>query len=265
MNIYHFDIKSSNILIDDKNNKFLTRIIDWGMSMIINFDNYHENITNLNRVFQYNLPFSVIFFNKYFKESYREFLNIHGSIETTDRKTVEEFIINFINKINIKYGKGHLSTIYDIFFRLLEKNVNLKNKILFKKYGKINLIQKYIVDYIYKILLKYNSDIFSYFKNVFLKNVDVYGLITCYITIYDYIYILGNPKNNALLNKLKNIFMKYLFTNPCEVINVQTLSTELKMLNPYFEKLDISKIGDMSKKQKYSLELNSITEKIKID
>jgi len=255
LNVYHFDIKSSNILIDDQHNKILSRIIDWGLSEIINKEDLNNLSYNLNRSFQYNLPISVILLNDFFKEIYAHFLNIHGSIKTTDKQIVEVFIIDFINKFNKKYGKGHLITIYEIFLEILDKNnINLKND-SFKKNIKTKFIQNYIVNYIYEILLKYDKDIFEYFRNVFLKNVDVYGLITCYISIYDYVYILNNPQNEPLLNKLRNIFMKYLFTNSCEIIDITSLSNDLTSLNISFENFDLPRNTDISKNIKNSLNL----------
>ena len=55
----------------------------------------------------------------------------------------------------------YLTTIYEIFLEILDKNnVNLKND-SFKKNIKTKLIQNYIVNYIYEILLKYDKDISS--------------------------------------------------------------------------------------------------------
>jgi serine/threonine protein kinase len=60
-NIYHCDIKDSNILVD-KDEK--TRLIDWGLTVeYIPFKNHTFPTSWRNRPFQFNVPFSVILFS----------------------------------------------------------------------------------------------------------------------------------------------------------------------------------------------------------
>ena len=72
MNIYHCDIKDSNVLVDKM---FNTRLIDWGLSIY-----YPKNIDDsvphslYRRPFQFNVPFSVILFNGDFTNLYNIFL-----------------------------------------------------------------------------------------------------------------------------------------------------------------------------------------------
>ena len=65
-NVYHCDIKDSNVLVDNSKIPIKTRLIDWGLS--IKYKPESESIprTFKNRSFQYNVPFSVILFSDYF-------------------------------------------------------------------------------------------------------------------------------------------------------------------------------------------------------
>ena len=61
LNILHNDIKGDNLLIDDtKKSKKDIKIIDWGLSILIK-----DNLNFMSgRPIQFNIPFSVILFNK---------------------------------------------------------------------------------------------------------------------------------------------------------------------------------------------------------
>lgn len=64
-NIYHCDVKESNILVNTAQG-FHTKLIDWGLSTKYDRGKIPENMTE--RPFQYNLPFSTIIFNNVFKK-----------------------------------------------------------------------------------------------------------------------------------------------------------------------------------------------------
>lgn len=86
-NIYHSDIKDSNVLIDVKNeqneqNEKLRleqneklRLIDWGLSTeYIPFEDNPFPRVWRNRPLQFNLPFSNILFTDDFVKKYSEYL-----------------------------------------------------------------------------------------------------------------------------------------------------------------------------------------------
>jgi serine/threonine protein kinase len=111
--LYHCDVKGSNILVSLDNEK-KTRLIDWGLSVYRKDDNKTHIPDKLNRrPFQFNVPFSVILFNKKFIEKYNLFLKRHKSV---DFFAIREFVINYIFYWNKIRGAGHLKTINSIYW-----------------------------------------------------------------------------------------------------------------------------------------------------
>jgi hypothetical protein len=233
--LYHCDVKGSNILISLKKE---TRLIDWGLSVYRKDDNKIHIPDKLNRrPFQFNVPFSVILFNKKFIEKYNLFIKKH---ETIDFFSIREFVINYIFYWNKIRGAGHLKTINSIFKRLTHhmlpaiENTKIKNHIV-----EYDFTYYYIVEYISKILFKYtiqgSLNLLDYFNNVFLKNIDVWGLTIIYMEFLDNIYEIY--KDNLTLyhlrfiEKIKYIIIHFLFENPTEVININKLAYELRSLN----------------------------------
>ena len=108
----------------------------------------------------------------------------------------------------------------------------------------------YIIEYLTQVLLKFTRDgnfmIKDYFNKVFLKIVDVWGLI---ITYYPILNILHNNYEKLddielkLFNKLKYIFLHYLFEPRTEAIQIQNLVEDLKELNLIFKMANKNKIA----------------------
>jgi hypothetical protein len=235
--LYHCDVKGSNILISLERK---TRLIDWGLSV------YRKDVSKshipdkLNRrPFQFNVPFSVILFNKKFIEKYNLFLKKH---QTSDFFAIREFVINYIFYWNKIRGAGHLKKINSIFKRLTHnmlpaiENTKIKNHIV-----EYDFTYYYIVEYISKILFKYtvqgNLNLLDYFNNVFLKNIDVWGLTIVYMEFLDNLYENYKDKDKLsfhhlqFIEKIKYIIIHFLFENSTEVINITKLAYELRSLN----------------------------------
>ena len=70
LNVYHSDIKDSNILISRNNDDSLhAKLIDWGLTVIYNPKNQEDVPENWNgRPFQFNVPFSIILFSDNFEK-----------------------------------------------------------------------------------------------------------------------------------------------------------------------------------------------------
>ena len=241
--LYHCDIKGSNILFSLENEK-KTRLIDWGLSV------YRKDVSKkhipdkLNRrPFQFNVPFSVILFNKKFIEKYNLFLKKH---ETSDFFAIREFVINYIFYWNKIRGAGHLKKINSIFKRLTYdrlpaiEDTKIKNHIV-----EYDFTYYYIVEYISKILFKYtfqgSLNLLDYFNNVFLNNIDVWGFTIIYMEFLDNLYEIYKDKDKdkdklssyhlRFIEKIKYIIIHFLFENPTEVINITKLAYELRSLN----------------------------------
>jgi hypothetical protein len=119
----------------------------------------------------------------------------------------------------------------------------------------------YIVEYLSKILEKYTNngklDLMSYFENIFLKNIDIWGFTMIYIVLYEHLYEYFNELNQyqmEFISKIKYIIIHFLYESPIEPIDVSSLVEELTSLNKVIEKFD--KNVD-SKRLEYNIEAGS--------
>jgi len=239
-NIYHCDIKDSNILVDNSSG-FKTRLIDWGLST-----EYVPNIDQLfprtwrNRPFQFNVPFSIIIFSDLFFEKYTKYIKQGGKL---DHENLKPFIIDYIYLWIKERGMGHYSFINSIMFMVFEsemKNIDEKSK---EKLIESEFTLPYICNYIIEILINFTKfredgslNLRVYLDTVFIKIVDVWGFVISYLPIFDFLH--GNKHLNEmetqLFKTLKNIFIKYLFSPRIKPINISELTNELKEINKIF-------------------------------
>jgi len=263
LNVYHCDIKDSNILVQFTKKGLNTRLIDWGLSFI------HTNKNALpkkiyRRPFQYNIPFSSILFNKVFMQKYNDFLSIHNNPTFFQ---IREFVVNYIFIWNDIRGSGHLSAINDIVRKLtINELVSIQKNKIKEHFIEYDFTYYYIIEYLSSILAKYTQngklDIMTYFNNVFLKNIDIWGFVMIYIVLYEYLYESFNKLNEyqmQFINKLKYIIIHFLYETPTEPINVLSLADELTKLNHIINHFDINK---PAKKLRYLNYLNQTNSSI---
>jgi hypothetical protein len=216
--LYHFDIKSANILLGKDGN---TRLIDWGTSFEYPYaknksesENDNENIIPervYNRaMIQYNVPFS----NILFMEDLNAFIQtIFQKDELLKMQTKNERI-GYLSKEIVIYalnesGFGH-------FEFILENLVICYQHVLkpTKKFTKDNAVQT-LEDYISAVLMHYldfstlTFNFHDFFNKVFIHNLDIYGLLITYIDViipnYSFInniHYIENNNNNKEYNKL---------------------------------------------------------------
>lgn len=196
LSMYHADLKESNILYNIDTYKLA--IIDWGLA----FKYKRGKIPNIirNKPFQYNLPFSVILFNSKFEERYQRFMKDEfrkktGSfvIDLDNQESMSmlwSFIGEYINYHNEWRGPGH----YDLI------------KTIWDDYSPTGDAIDIIILYLLSILMVYtnekngNFESQLYFQDVFLKNIDIWGLLMCYISVMEEDYF---DKKNAVYELLK--------------------------------------------------------------
>ena len=202
--VYHADIKEANIVVD-VSSKYV-RLIDWGLSMYTASGKHIPDVL-LGKPLQYNLPFSIILFNNTFKTMYSTFLKTTTHL---DNNSVGEFLKGYLEKWNTKRGKGHIKTITSIWSGIT---------------GKQNIQDSIIIPYLSAILLEYTRngqfDTIGYFKNVFLKLLDLWGFIICYSAFLETGY-----KNE----KINNLILNYLYRTPTENIDIDKLVHDLRNL-----------------------------------
>jgi len=233
-NIYHCDIKDSNILIDTTSG-FKTRLIDWGLSTeyVPDIDQPFPK-TWRNRPFQFNVPFSIIIFSDLFIEKYSKYIKENGELNHTSLKP---FVINFINLWLKERGPGHYSYINNIMLMLFSNDLSSNNNTTIEN----NFALPYICDYIIEVLINFTNykkdgslNLRIYLDNVFIKIVDIWGFIIAYLPILEALsknYNKLNKMEIQLFETLKNIFIKYLFTPRIIPIKINELENDLNELN----------------------------------
>jgi hypothetical protein len=230
-NIYHCDIKDSNVLVKINNNKIYTRLIDWGLTTeYIPFKNNPFPQTWRNRPFQFNVPFSVIIFTDYFVEKYTKYINDGNNI---DYNNLKPFVIDYIYSWLKKRGQGHY------------KFINTMMKILFYDVNE-DLIEDditipYISNYIIEILINFTKfkedgslNLRYYLDNIFIKIVDIWGFITTYFSILEILH-KNNKTHTELFIFIKSIFIKYLYLPRIEPIDINELKNDLNHISYLFE------------------------------
>jgi serine/threonine protein kinase len=240
--IYHCDIKADNILINDD---YQCKIIDWGLSTSYN-NSYSISEGHFNRPIQFNIPFSVIILNNNFKDSYENFLTF--KLKTSDNihyYDVRAFLIEHFVYINKEYKIGHIRYINKLMRILFKENIEplykkIKSDIITTEYT-----YYYIIEYISKIVFKYTDvenkkfDMQTYFENIFLKSIDIWGFVFCFVPILNVMSFTKREKmsdtNLKICDKIKFIIIHYLYERPLEVINYTDILKELGELNELFD------------------------------
>jgi hypothetical protein len=243
LNVYHCDIKDGNVLVDINETGLLTRLIDWGLSIVFNKNKNGIPRKLYRRPFQFNVPFSSVLFNKDFLLLYNNFLELNP---TPDYFQIREFVINYIFIWNDIRGPGHLSAINDIIKKLTINDLTaIKNNKIKDHFIEYEFTYHYIVEYLSKVLEKYTNNgklhLMTYFENIFLKNIDIWGFTMIYIVLYEYLYESFNELNQyqmEFISKIKHIIIHFLYESPIEPIDVSSLVEELTSLNKVIEKFD---------------------------
>jgi len=255
LNVYHCDIKDTNVLVNPTEKGLPCRLIDWGLSIIHTKNGIPRTL--YRRPFQYNVPFSSILFNKDFLTTYYRFLAVYPNPIYFQ---IREFIVNYIFVWNEIRGPGHLSAINDIVKKLTIKElISVKNKKVKDHLIEYDFTYYYIIEYLSTILNKYtkngNLDLMTYFNTIFLKNIDIWGFVMIYMSLYNSFLETLNDYQMQFISKIKYIVIHFLYESPINEINVSSLVNELTNLNSLIEKFSI--IHD-SKKLDYFLEINPI-------
>jgi hypothetical protein len=233
--VYHCDLKDSNILVSDKEEQLKTRIIDWGLSTTYHKEKRIPRVLT-HRPFQYNIPYSNVLFNSEFTKLCSKFLKNNPNPSYLD---IRSFVINYVLFWINERGIGHLKKMNTIFTLLFENDLinidtSYKNELI-----EFNYTLHYIFEYISQILYKYiengKFNLYDYFENVFLKNVDVWGFTTCYFSLNDFIIDKNKgeikPNQLKLMNKVKEAYL-LLIESSDKPIDIDKLVSILEDIDP---------------------------------
>ena len=241
-NIYHCDIKDSNILVDNSSN-LKARLIDWGLSTeyVANIDQPFPK-TWRNRPLQFNVPFSIIIFSDLFYDKYSKYIKEGGKLTP---ESLKPFVIEYINLWLKERGSGHYSYINQIMFMLFSNELDDTEQNRKEKLIENEFTLPYIYNYIIEVLINFTNfredgtlNLRIYLDTVFIKIVDIWGFIISYISIFSALfenYEKLNEMELELFESLKQILIKYLYSPRITPINIDDLTSELKELNKIFK------------------------------
>jgi serine/threonine protein kinase len=254
-NVYHCDIKDSNVLVDDSSNDLKTRLIDWGLTTeYVPFKNNPFPQTWRNRPFQFNVPFSVIIFSDSFVEKYTKYLKDGGVPEETQLKP---FVIDYINFWMKERGAGHYKFINEIMFTLFSNSLTSISPESKPQVIETQITMDYIVNYIIDVLVHFTRfrddgtlNLREYLDKVFIKIVDIWGFISVYFPMLELLssnYSNLSKQELQIFNQLQFIFVEYLYNPRHEPIDMNMLYSDFKVLGKLIHNII------PSKKKRYSL------------
>lgn len=281
-NIYHCDLKASNILVDESRRRedFYTRIIDWGLSAKYT-EGHPIPDTLLNRPFQYNVPFSNILFTDLFDDMYKKFLKNKAEDEI-NYHTLRIFVMNYVIAWVEKRGPGHLKTINSIFKKLFDKDITTKESAASSS-EKSDIIKyqftfHFIFEYLTQILLTYTDKgtkkfkKMEYFNEVFIKNIDIWGFCTIYIPLLEYLhsnYKTLSPLQEKVVLKIKELMLVLLDNSdkPIKLMLIQYVLHSMNEALPYINNVNSRKykkrLNEQTNEQKEDFSAGSIHNKDK--
>lgn len=255
-NIYHCDIKDSNVLVDTVGGKLKTNLIDWGLSTeYIPFKNSPFPKTWRNRPLQYNVPFSVIIFTDSFVQKYSKYIDDGGkSVETELRPFVVDYIFFWMRE----RGAGHYGFINELMYILFSKDLtHIQDDSVKYKIIETNFTIVYITNYIINVLVHFTRfkenktlDLRFYLDTVFIKTTDIWGFVSTYYPFLECFYNnydLLTPTQLTAFNLIKSLFINYLYKPITKTIDTSSLLNELKRLDKILLSESVIENGNYTK------------------
>ncbi|MFY7731755.1 MAG: hypothetical protein ACOVRN_19695 [Flavobacterium sp.] len=243
-NIYHSDIKDSNVLIEDHDNGHLTtRLIDWGLTVAYNPSepNFPKNWRN--RPLQFNVPFSVILFTDLFDKNYSAYLKEGGDL--THAK-LRPFVISYFNEWIKERGAGHYKFINEIMFLLYNHSLTSMSETAKPPIVETEITMPYIIDYIVDVLVHYTRfkkdgtfSLRDYLNQVYVKIVDIWGFITAYYPMLEMFsdnYFSLNANEMRIFNQIRHLYSEYVYNPRHTPIPLDALFRDLDMLGELLKK-----------------------------
>ncbi len=255
--VVHGDIKASNILFSKENVK-VPVLIDWGLSYVANIDknSIPEDFYKLKVQWQH--PFSTFLFSHDIERQYVLFLNnLKREKINITRDSLRIFVIamfsNFKKTNTRVYNilKSIFSNAYEgDYLKYIKENTPSSGVTMSEQ-----MFSNYVINYILDILIAYTSNISSggvistgdnvlhlnkYFNNVYLYNVDIWGIVSIF---YQYLlssstkFNMSNNEYKTFTSKVMTILVENIFTNGNKIIDSKKLVSSIRGLNLYLNSI----------------------------
>ena len=254
----HMDLKGQNILRREHNGEVEVRIIDWGLSGAVPAKGIPTN--SKDRVIQYNVPFSNTLFatRDWPQRLKKDVTGLAASAKLSDPQVGRLEAMKIVayqqyHDIRVSYGHGHLEYLQHLFKRLFSNAAavphteNWDNNYFSPTTAIINynaaVLDKYVDS-------KGSFDSNRYFREVFSKNVDVWGFLMAYLPIID---TSTHPwKSGSLDNAIVRILCEYCFSTKYATrpIPIDKVAQELLTLNTILGQKKIFKKAPVKKPAK---------------
>lgn len=239
LGLYHGDIKSSNIMYYQNKSK----LIDWGLAFDSSYkrDQNVEGVSRLAtyRPFQFNLLPSCILFNAEFRTAITGLLKTHDEPNLT-RETLTDFVAGFITDWYSIRGHGSISilvTLYDKLVPYAAKKCGITHTLPRGSYtttDKGEPVPAFAVVYITNIIEGFIRDkkmhLEEYYKEVYLKNLDIWGFAISFIILFNLLCkneTTLNPTEKNTMCSLCNMFI-YILEMDVTPIDPQRISNYIR-------------------------------------
>jgi serine/threonine protein kinase len=221
LKIFHFDIKGSNILVSTDESAMHTRLIDWGLSkqLINNKDIMLDEISH--RPFQFNLPYSIIIFDRKFIDAYEQVLSAKPRHATAAE--IYTYTFNYLTELEKTDRGAHLRGVLRDF------------KMIFTGQFGMNTIAKYVVEVLVKYTKNNKLELHDYLS-IFLHNVDIWGFAMAYLAFTDIISKKTHldQTDRQIVECIRKVFT-FLFQYNLSPISVTNLANILRTMNSAFK------------------------------
>jgi serine/threonine protein kinase len=225
--IFHFDIKSANILINENTIK----LVDWGLSNRINAtfvrDKYIPKPLKF-RPLHFNMPFSIVLLN--------DETNIYINNFIKQKHTLNELVDFLFNLYETKISTNIIGKHHDDLIKFILKSH------LYPKTNPDLIIFTYMAEIVHHFTENGRFMAEKYFYDVYLKNCDIWGFATVYLLLaIDNIENLSIEYNDKMKFKeeIFKIFRKYIIDCSFKPIPVNKYANELLNLNKLIKKSEI--------------------------